>query len=215
MEPSYWHEKWENNDIRFHENQPNPLLVKHLQDLVLPTNSRVFLPLCGKTRDIGWLLSQGFDVVGAELSELAVEQLFAELRLTAHVDVGESMKHYSAPNLDIYVGDIFALTPQMLGSVQAVYDRAALVALPEDTRRVYSNHIINLTDASPQLLICFEYDQAQMQGPPFAIFPDEINRHYASSFSVTELERIPVAGGLKGKCEAMEIAWLFLPQAGG
>jgi len=68
---------------------------------------------------------------------------------------------------------------------------------------------------SPQLLICFEYDQAQMQGPPFAIFPDEINRHYASSFTVTELERIPVAGGLKGKCEATEIAWLFLPEAGG
>src|SRR6476620_6198989 len=111
-DPRFWHERWEKNQIAFHEGKPNPLLVKHFTRLSLRKGARVFVPLCGKTRDISWLLSRGFRVVAAELSEIAVKQLFAEMRLEPRVrNLGAAgLKHYSAKNVDVFVGDIFKVT---------------------------------------------------------------------------------------------------------
>ncbi|MGZ8252407.1 MAG: thiopurine S-methyltransferase, partial [Methylophilaceae bacterium] len=71
MEASFWHNKWQRGEIAFHQSDANPLLVAHFEALNLPKGSRVFLPLCGKTLDIAWLLAGGYRVVGAELSEIA------------------------------------------------------------------------------------------------------------------------------------------------
>ena len=60
------------------------------------------------------------------------------------------VKHYSAPDLDIFVGDIFKLTRKALGSIDAVFDRAALVALPEEMRARYASHIADITCAMPR-----------------------------------------------------------------
>src|SRR3954462_4784994 len=122
MEANFWHERWEKNEIGFHEPKPNPLLVKYWDRLELKKGARVFVPLCGKTLDIGWLLSKGFRVAGAELSQIAIDQLFAQLKLKPTIrKVGASL-HYAAPKIDIFVGDIFQLTPQKLGRVDAIYD---------------------------------------------------------------------------------------------
>ena len=66
MEAAFWHERWQRGEIGFHEAQPNALLTAFFERLTLPADSRVFVPLCGKTRDIPWLLSQGLRVAGAE-----------------------------------------------------------------------------------------------------------------------------------------------------
>ncbi|HMW50136.1 MAG TPA: thiopurine S-methyltransferase, partial [Cellvibrionaceae bacterium] len=175
----------------------------------VPPGGRIFLPLCGKTRDIAWLLSQGYKVVGAELSALAIEQLFAELGVQPTRAYFGNVVLYRAPNIDIFVGDIFALTHLMLGKVDAIYDRAALVALPENKRKFYSSHLIDIAARVPQLLICFEYDQSQMPGPPFAILEAEVKSHYQQYYGLTLLEKVPVEGGLKGSCEALEVVWLL------
>ena len=128
MDRQFWYDRWESSRIGFHSSKPNPSLVAHVQELSLNTGDRVFLPLCGKTLDIGWLLAKGYQVVGAELSKIAIEQLFAEMEMAPEVnDLGDA-RHYSAPMVDIYVGDIFDMTREMIGSIDAVYDRAALVA---------------------------------------------------------------------------------------
>ncbi len=88
--------KWEENNIAFHESEANPLLVKHFKALSLAGGSRIFLPLCGKTLGIGWLLSHGYCVAGAELSEIAIEQLFKELGMEPEVSKGDDVHHYSA-----------------------------------------------------------------------------------------------------------------------
>ena len=119
------------------------------------------------------------------------------------------MQHYSAPDLDIFVGDIFKLTRKALGSIVAVFDRAALVALPEEMRVRYARHITEITGNAPQLLLTFEYDQAAMAGPPFSISDDEVERHYKDSYQITALASVDVAGGLKGKCAAKENVWLL------
>lgn len=212
MEAEFWHSKWQRNEIGFHNAEAHPLLVTHFGALSLPKGSRVFLPLCGKTRDIHWLLVNGYGVAGAELSPIAVEQLFAELGVVPKVaDIG-GMRRYSAPGIDIFAGDIFALSRDMLGPVDAVYDRAALVALPTDMRGNYAAHMAEVTVRAPQLLISFDYDQSLLDGPPFSVPGDEIARLYLAAYEPMRLGSAEVAGGLKGKCPADETVWLLKPR---
>lgn len=209
MDPMFWHQRWEKNEIGFHEEKPNPLLVKHFHELSIAKGRRIFVPLCGKTLDISWLLSRGYRVAGAELSQLAVEQLFIELGMQPEIEAVGNVEQWSANNLDIFVGDIFAVSGKVLGPVDAVYDRAALVAFPEDMRNRYAAHLTEMTEKAPQLLICYDYDQTLMDGPPFSVSSEEVHRHYAATYDLTLLSSTEVAGGLKGKGPAKENIWLL------
>jgi thiopurine S-methyltransferase len=209
MDANFWLQKWEKNEIAFHNSESNPMLVKYFNTLALVENSRVFLPLCGKTLDIAWLLSHGYRVAGAELSRIAIEQLFLELGVEPKIsEVGE-VAHYSAPNIDLFVGDIFHLSGEILGPVDAIYDRAALVALPGAVRDRYTTHLIEITHKAPQLLICYEYDQSLMEGPPFSISTETVNQHYGDRYNLTLLESISLPNGMTGKCPARENVWLL------
>lgn len=211
MQASFWHQKWEKGEIGFHEDQPNSLLLAHFDALKLNQAERVFLPLCGKTRDISWLLAQGLQVVGAELSELAIEQLFADLQLKPEIVEVGSLKHYHAQDLDIFVGDIFELTPELIGTVDAIYDRAALVALPPDTRQQYAAHLRQFSADAAQLVVTFEYDQAQKSGPPFSVDAAELKALYAAFYKLQKLEQKPVEAGKLGAIDVSESVWLLQP----
>lgn len=207
MKAEFWHERWREDRLGFHQADYNTLMVAHFGRLGLAPGARVFVPLCGKTRDIAWLLGQGHRVVGAELSVLAVDQLFADLGLDPDVARTDSLTHYAAPGLDIFAGDIFDLESECLGPVDAIYDRAALVALPHDMRPDYGQHLHDLTGGAPQFLLCFDYDQTAMDGPPFSIDGEEVARIYGAHYTMTEVARTDVPGGLKGVVPAQEIAW--------
>ncbi len=209
MEASFWHQKWKENDIGFHQGRVNSLLVKYFKSLALAEGKRVFLPLCGKTLDIAWLLSGGYCVVGVELNETAIEQLFSELKVEPQISDLGNLKYYYAKDIDIFVGDIFELSAEILGEVDAVYDRAALVALPAATRKRYTAHLTNITHNVPQLLISYEYDQSLIAGPPFSISATEIRQHYQSVYNITPLATVQVPEGMKGKCAADEHVWLL------
>jgi thiopurine S-methyltransferase len=209
MDASFWHQKWQRGEIAFHESEANPFLVEHFGKLNLPKGSRVFLPLCGKTYDFAWLLACGYRVVGAELSELAINELFKDLGLEPEISkVGELIR-YSANNIDILVGNIFDVTTEYLGLVNAIYDRAALVALPAGIREQYTSHLMNITDTAPQLLITYEYNQQLIDGPPFSVVEDEVKHHYGAAYQLILIETKIVAGGLKGKVASTEITWLL------
>lgn len=209
MEASFWHQRWEKGDIGFHKSEANALLVEHFEKLNLAKGSRVFLPLCGKTRDFAWLLSCGYRVVGAELSELAINELFNDLGVEPKIsNVGE-LTLYCAEDIDILVGDIFNVSAEILGLVDAIYDRAALVALPANMRSQYTSHLMKITNAAPQLLICYEYDQQLMDGPPFSVSEDEVKRHYGAAYQLKPVASKDVAGGLKGKVASIETVWLL------
>lgn len=209
MDANFWLKKWKDNNIAFHNSEANPLLIRYFKQLSLAEGSRIFLPLCGKTLDIAWLLSHGYRVAGAELSEIAIGQLFMNLGMEPKiVEVGE-IKHYSAENIDIFAGDIFDLTSRVLGSVDAVYDRAALVALPKDLRDRYTAHLMEITNKAPQMIICYEYDQTLMAGPPFSISDKEVRQHYQDSYVLNLAKSANLPNGLKGKCAAKENVWLL------
>lgn len=209
MDAQFWHDRWTSNEIGFHKSEANPLLVKYIDELSLAKGSRIFLPLCGKTLDIGWLLSRGYQVAGAELSGIAIQQLFAQLGVTPTITKVGAFDHYHAPQLDIFVGDIFNVTPEMLGQVDGVYDRAALVALPQQMRARYTAHLASLTAHAPQLLISFEYDQQAMEGPPFSVTTAEIQQQYGPRYDITVLASLDVPGGLKGRCPAAERVYVL------
>ena len=207
MEHSFWHSKWQKNEIGFHEPEGNALLVKYAAFLISddsPSKSikRIFVPLCGKTRDIGWLLAQGCEVVGAELSEVAIIQLFEELGTEPTVTTTSNGKIYAKDGLTIYVGDIFKLTSSDLGDVTGIYDRAALVALPSPLREQYAAHLMAITQCAPQLIISFEYDQNEMTGPPFSVNEKTVDALYSADYNIQRLERSVLEGGLKGKVDA-------------
>jgi thiopurine S-methyltransferase len=208
VDTNFWQQRWEKNEIAFHKSEANPLLVKHFKALALAKGSRVFLPLCGKTLDIAWLLANGYRLAGAELSEIAIKELFMELGVEPKISETDNLYHYSAENIDIFVGDIFNLSDQMLGLVDAIYDRAALVALPAEMRDRYTAHLTKITDRAPQLLICYEYDQSLMEGPPFSVSNAEVEQHYKDRYDLTLLASTNISGGLKG-CAAKETVWLL------
>lgn len=209
MDASFWHQRWTKNEIGWHESKVNPLLVRHFDELALEKGSRIFVPLCGKTLDISWLHAHGYRIAGAELSKAAIEQLFAELGLKPNISQLGEVEQWSANHIDILVGDIFALSSETLGQVDGIYDRAALVAFPEDMRNRYTRHLTELTEKAPQLLICYDYDQRCIEGPPFSIIDEEVKRHYSSAYHLKLLSSTEVPGGLKGKCPAKEKAWLL------
>ena len=212
MQHSFWQSKWKSGNIGFHQAQINPQLMQFFKRLNLINNARVFVPLCGKTHDISWLLNQGYQVVGAELSELAVSQLFIQLDLTPNIERSDGLIRYSAAQIEIFVGDIFQLNDRILGCVAAIYDRAALIALPEKMRIQYAALLIEITNTAPQLLLTFDYDQQLMQGPPFSLNEQHLQRYYTASYEVVRIERSQVTGGLKGIVAASASVWQLLPR---
>lgn len=198
MDAGFWHQRWEENKTHFHQSETNPLLKEYFNRLSVPKGGRIFLPLCGKTLDIPWLLSQGYRVAGAELSKIAIDQLFTGLSVKPKITSLGKLDHYSTTNLDIFVGNIFDLSHETLGPVDAIYDRAALVALPPKMREQYSEHLMEITNRAPQLLVSFEYDQSLMEGPPFSVSGEEVKQHYSGSYQLTLLANKDVPGGIRG-----------------
>ena len=211
MEEQFWQDRWQTGRIGFHEAAANLFLTRNLAALDLPEGAHVFVPLCGKTVDIDWLLAQGVRVTGVEFNRGAVEAVFDRLSLTPEVTELGGLTKFAGGNLTLWQGDAFALTAADLGAVDAIYDRAALVALPQDMRARYARHLARVTGSAPQLLVSFDYDQSQADGPPFSVPEDEIATLYAGTYDVTLLQSAPITGRLAQRCAGQEQAWKLTP----
>ena len=190
MQPEFWHDRWHANRIGFHGDRPLPLLARHWPALRLEAGSRVFVPLCGKSLDMVWLAGQGHRVLGIELSALAIEQFFAERGLEPSVAPGPAGVHYAAGPWELVEGDAFAIPAGVLADCAGVYDRAALVALPDDMRATYVATAWRRLPATCRgLLVTLEYPQAEKAGPPFSVAEAEVRERFDRDWSVELLER--------------------------
>ena len=200
MEHSFWHNKWNLNQVGFHLEYVHPLLQRNLAlfqvDCLLKKEGVIFIPLCGKTLDIGYLLNLGHQVVAVELSEIAVQAVFNQLQIEPEISVWSAGKLYQSENVRIYVGDFFSLKQQDLCSseqkVSLVYDRAALIALPEGLRLEYAQHMAKITQYAPQLLITLDYDQTVAGGPPFAVPTQEVEALYGGTYPIQLIEEADI-----------------------
>ena len=91
-------------------------------------------------------------------------------------------------------------------------NRAAVFALPEPQRVRYARHLAHLTQCAMQLLICLDYDQQLMAGPPFAVDGAEVARLYQDGYDLKALGSAQIPEGLKGKVPATESVWLLSPR---
>ena len=185
MDPEFWHQRWRQGEIGFHLDHPNPRLVQNWGALSQPPGSRVLVPLCGKSNDLSWLAQRGHRVLGIELSPIAVAEFFAERQLLPRQESRGSFASHATDDIELWCGDIFALDRAIAGNIDAVYDRAALVALPGELRRRYAGLLAELLPVGAQmLLVTFDYPQAQMPGPPFAVGPNEVRSLYGEHFGI-------------------------------
>lgn len=191
MEPEFWHDRWANNQIGFHQAAASPYLSRYWPDLQLPRGARVLVPLCGKSLDMAWLVEQGYSVVGVELSAKALQDYFLERQVEPTVTRRGAFEVYSGAGCELWCGDIFDLDPELLGPVQALYDRAAMIALPVPMRRRYVELLDRLLPTScAGLLVTLDYEQEQLPGPPFAVSPDEVAQLSQWRWQATLLEEV-------------------------
>jgi len=227
MNPEFWQKRWQEGRIGFNQSTVNPLLIAHFNRLNLPTGSRVFVPLCGKSIDMVWLATQGYDVVGIELVETAVQEFFAKQNIEPTIYQqadNPTIKYYqsqlSGQTITLWVANIFALTAKDVGSIDAVYDKAALIALPTDMRVRYSEQVRKLSsdtskadgannDITPQLLLTLNYDQRKKNGPPFSINADQLERYYGDHYQIGELASVPSSIGSAPDITVTEHVWLL------
>ena len=196
MQPSFWQERWDRNQIGFHQAQVTPYLIRHWPSLGLASDSRVLVPLCGKSLDLRWLAEQGHRVLGIELAEKAVAAFFAEQGWLAQISEQGAFRVYRHGALELWCGDFFALTAQDVADCMAWFDRAALIALPEPLRSRYWAHLqAVLPECCAGLLITLEYDQEQMQGPPFSVPASEVRAHMGAAGMLLEVERADILKG--------------------
>jgi thiopurine S-methyltransferase len=189
VDNQHWLDRWQEDRIGFHEASVNRHLQNWFPRLAPQAGSSVFLPLCGKALDILWCAQQGYDVIGIELSQIAIEAFFEENSIAFERIPSNRFEIYQAGNITLLQGDFFDLTDDDLQYCRLVYDRAALIAMEGDSRLRYYDHMLSILPRScNMLLISFEYDQQEMQGPPFSVPTDEIMQRYGEHFSIEVLE---------------------------
>jgi thiopurine S-methyltransferase len=190
MRPDFWLDRWSQGRIGFHNPHVEPRLERRWRDLKLPLRCPVFVPLCGKSIDLSWLVSQGHEVTGIELSNIAVQAFFAENGIPARRRIFPDFDRYEAPHLSLLQGDFFRLTTEVLGHVSAVYDRAALVSWSPELRDAYVQHLTAITATNTSIfLITVEYTPIELPGPPFSIDFNEVARLFAKEYSIRILDR--------------------------
>lgn len=192
LQTKFWNDAWASGKQGWRQQRVNTRLQRFWSEMGASAGNSVFVPLCGDSIDIIWLLEQGHDVVGSELSEMAVRQFYTRYEIPFSEQDSESTHqvfegHMRGQRVRFLCGDFFDLQPEQLGSVAAVYDRAALVAMPDSMRVSYASQLQRLIRKAPVLLITMVYDQSKMNGPPFSVPHEEIEHLYGNDFTIAKL----------------------------
>ncbi|OAN17953.1 thiopurine S-methyltransferase [Photobacterium jeanii] len=187
MDAEFWHSRWAENRIGFHLSDTNPLLIKHWPALQASREDTVLVPMCGKSIDLDWLAQKHENVVGIELSQIAVRAFFSEhLYTPLVVEQGNGNAMYQFDEITIHCGDFFTVNAE---PADVVYDRAALIAMPESLRKAYVERLLSLTKPGGRiLLVTLDYPQDQMDGPPFSVPEAEVKALFEGC-QITHLER--------------------------
>ena len=191
MEAEFWHKRWQDSLIPFHKAQVNDYLERYFERLGLTQGDRVLVPLCGKSVDMVWLRDRGCAVTGVELSDIAVRDFFNEQGIAATESEDGAFHVREGKGITLLSGDFFALGSERTANVSAVYDRAALIALPEEMRARYVDHLLSILGPRvPLLLLTFEYPADEIDGPPFSVDEEQVRALYAGRRNVTRLETL-------------------------
>lgn len=196
MEIDFWLERWNNNQTGFHQQKVNPYLVYFYGEKGPATEQReklkVFVPLCGKSKDMLWLSQNSYKVFGVECSDRAVKAFFEENALNYKYAEKDQHALYQSSDLpsiiEVFQGDFFELQKKDLDDITDIFDRASLIALPVEMRKQYAEKMADLLKPGIRtLLVTLTYDHTEMKGPPFSVTEDEVHALYSDNFSIQKL----------------------------
>lgn len=205
-----WIQRWKDDDTGWHRDTPNTKLIEFIDCLQLQKGGAVFVPLCGKSQDMMYLLEQGYKVIGVELSAFAIDAFFNENAIAYTVQKASKFSVYNGNNIRIFCGDYFALDSGCLSSVSAVYDRASLIALPADLRERYAQHLYAIIPSDCRmLLLTLNYPQSQISGPPFAVDEIAVN----SLFKWFECQQLQCFDDIKNEPKFLRAGVDFIEKA--
>jgi len=186
----YWENRWITNQTGWHRSVYNDLMVKYWPKLGIPTDSKVLVPLCGKSLDMLWLAEKGHAIVGIEFTRLAVDRFFSENKLEHIIVKHPNYIEFSNDRFTILNGNILVI-PSDLIQAEAWYDRAAMIAINPELREDYVSQIRQQTKVGAVgLLITYSYPQEEMEGPPFSLNDDDVFQLFQDGFRVECLETI-------------------------
>lgn len=190
VDKAFWVDRWAKGDIGFHRDTPHPSLSAQWSSLNLKRNATVFVPLCGKSHDMIWLAEKGHFVIGVELAQKAIEDFFEHLQVEPTITKIQQFTVFESGPYRLFCGDIFSSKPQHMVSVDAVYDRASLVALPPGLQAKYAQHLADILQPNTKVLIVsLDYDPVEMEGPPFSTPPDSVARNFETHFDIEQRSR--------------------------
>lgn len=215
MDEEFWLDRWKTDRIGFHQEEINATLMDQAPRMPWPEGGRIFVPLCGKSEDMIWLREHGQRVVGVELSPVACRAFFDGLGEDFEVREGGPLRFYVGEDIEIFCGDVFRLDAALLGAIDGVYDRAALVALPESMREAYVRHMATLVPGGICTLLLTMEQQGHMDGPPFSVLAEEVRRLYGADFEVELLrqgdwEDAPEKFAERGLERQRELVWSLI-----
>ena len=187
---TFWHNRWQTQQIGWHRDAYNDLLTKHWGCIGSSKGDRVLVPLCGKSLDMLWFAKQGHSVVGLEMVEEAIQAFFEENKLDVVCDTVNDQIHHTSEPFTIIEGDIFNLKAG-LTQADAWYDRAAMIAIPPTKREAYVEQIRQFTKPNAVgLLITFDYPKEEMEGPPFSLTDNDVEELFSDGFELECLEQL-------------------------
>lgn len=219
MDKAFWQDRWQRRDIGFHQPRIHAQLQEFWPTLHLPKESAIFVPLAGKSRDMVWLATQGHRIIGVELSDVAVREFFEDGGQVPKRTRAGAFEVSSAGPFQLYCGDFFDFPSEALKDVVAVYDRAALIALPPAMRVQYVETLSRILPKNAIIfLIAIEYPDGEISGPPFAVPAEEVRRLYGQTFDIEVLDvRDALAAGdnlkKRGVTQLEETAYLLRRRA--
>jgi len=186
-----WLDRWKKGATGWHRSDINPQLIENINQLAKTRPQKIFVPLCGASLDMKYLIDQGFHVVGVELSSIAIDRFFNENKIEHKVSKVEDFVLYQGKNIEIYCGDFFRLKKNYLYDVSCIYDRAALIALNPDLQKKYVRHLKDiLPNSSKILLLTMFYPQNEMEGPPFSVGDDNVEDLFSGSKEIKKISSL-------------------------
>ena len=186
-----WENMWRKDDLYFHRLEVHPYILQYEKHF--PPNSRIYVPLCGKSVDLVYLADKGFEVLGCEFVEKAVKQFFAEQGLEYNVekDGATGIPVYTAVSkkITIYQGDFFKLNSNIIGKFNAMWDRGSLVAINPSDKAKYATIMLELMASNCKyLLLTCVITGEDYHGPPYSAPNEEIDDLFGKSCDIQVLE---------------------------
>ena len=159
-----------------HGSEVDKYLKKHLGRLTSGNaSSTFFVTFCGNSPDLAWLCEQGHTVVGCEISETAVKELFQNKVLgdpiPYKVQEQGDIKVYSATDgksLKVYVGDFFgSLSPDLTGTFDCIWDSHGIVSIPIPLHVPFAQKVVKFLKPGGRMFFSTsDYDITKLKSGP-------------------------------------------------